>query len=271
MKKIILSNLEEWMYPHFSKAFEVDYIRELKHSHFSDFSPEIPLIISFENILEYSDLGSTGDILHLAIKTGKLQKIIYLSSYGVYSPKKEKYKESDKIKPVNFIGSKAACLENLFSYLSKRYNIEYINLRMFNAYGAYQKSPYVVPSILEEITKNGRVYTGDSEKVRDFIHINDLISLIKKLTEIDLWKTNTYNVGSGIPISIHDLIIKSQEITKGSCDIVFDASKLREEFDYDYAVADISKIRKELDWQPEISLVQGLSLTYQWVLGRSQR
>jgi len=142
-------------------------------------------------------------------------------------------------------------------------------LRLFNPYGPYQLSPYVVPTVLERIASSGTVNIGDSEKVRDFFYISDLIDLISLILEKDPKGIDIFNVGSGNPISISTLITRAQEITGGECDVLFDATKLREEHDYDYAVADISKIKKELGWEPKVSLEEGLALTYQWILGRS--
>jgi len=269
VKQVFVSNAEKWLKPHLERVFKVDFTEQLKHSNYNSFDPEIPYIIGFEYIGEFTDIGSLGDVLHLAAQSNKLKTIIYLSSYGVYSPKTGQFKESDVVCPKNFVGTRAAILEDILVYLANRYSLDLTILRLFNPYGPYQLSPYVVPTVLEKIACSGTVNIGDSEKVRDFFYISDLIDLLTLLINknpkgIDIW-----NVGSGIPISISSLITKAQEVTGGECDVLFDATKLREEYDYDYAVADITKIKKELGWEPKVSLEEGLALTYQWILGRS--
>ncbi len=269
MKEILVSNVEKWLTPHLEREFHIKYTEQLKHSNYNSFDPEIPFMIGFEYIGEFTDIGSLGDVLHLAAQSSKLKTIIYLSSYGVYAPKMGQLKESDVVCPKNFVGTRAAILEDILVYLANRYSLDLTILRLFNPYGPYQLSPYVVPTVLEKIASSGTVNIGDSEKVRDFFYISDLIDLLTLLIEknpkgIDIW-----NVGSGNPISISTLITRAQEITGGECDVLFDATKLREEYDYDYAVADITMIKKELGWEPKISLEEGLALTYQWILGRS--
>jgi len=269
VKEILVSNVEKWLTPHLERVFHIKCTEQLKHSNYSSFDPEIPYIIGFEYIGEFTDVGALGDVLHLAAQSGKLKTIIFLSSYGVYAPKKSSFKESDIVCPKNFVGTRAAILEDILVYLANRYSLDLTILRLFNPYGPYQLSPYVVPTVLEKIACSGTVNIGDSEKVRDFFYISDLIDLLTFLIEknpkgIDIW-----NVGSAIPMSISSLITKAQEVTGGECDVLFDATKLREEYDYDYAVADISKIKKELGWEPKVSLEEGLALTYQWILGRS--
>lgn len=269
MKEILVSNVEKWLTPHLERGFQIRYTEQLKHSNYSSFDPEIPFMIGFEYIGEFTDIGSLGDVLHLAAQSNRLKTIIYLSSYGVYAPKMGKFRESDVVCPKNFVGTRAAILEDILFYLANRYSLDLTILRLFNPYGPYQLSPYVVPTVLEKIASSGTVNIGDSEKVRDFFYISDLIDLITLIIEKDPKGIDIFNVGSGSPTSISELILKAQEVTGGECDVLFDATKLREEYDYDYAVADISKIKKEFGWEPKISLEEGLALTYQWILGRS--
>ena len=269
MKEILVSNVEKWLTPHLERVFHIKYTEQLKHSNYCSFDPEIPYIIGFEYIGEFTDIGSLGDVLHLAAQSNKLKTIIYLSSYGVYAPKMGKFRESDVVCPKNFVGTRAAILEDILVYLANRYSLDLTILRLFNPYGPYQLSPYVVPTVLEKIASSGTVNIGDSEKVRDFFYISDLIDLLSLIVEKNPKGIDIFNVGSGDPMSISTLITRAQKITGGECDVLFDATKLREEYDYDYAVADISKIKKELGWEPKVSLEEGLALTYQWILGRS--
>lgn len=269
MTEILISNVEKWLIPHFGRLFSIKFTEQLKHSHLINFNSEIPYIVGFESMREFTEIGSLGDVLQVAVQTGKIKKIIYFSSYGIYKPKGNLFNEQDVVCPMNFVGTRAAILEDILVYLANRYYIDLVILRLFNPYGSYQISPSVVPTVLDRIATSGTVNIGDSEKVRDFFYISDLIDLVKLVLEKAPKGINVYNVGSGVPTSISQLIIKAQEVTGGHCDVLFDATKLREEYDYDYAVADITRIKKELGWEPKVSLEEGLALTYQWILGRS--
>lgn len=272
MKKDLFSaNIESWMLPHIKQFFHLNSVTRLDHDNYSYLDPEVPFLIGFENITEFTTTGSIGDILNMAAKSGKIANIIYLSSYGVYYPKKVKFTETDIISPMNYVGTKSAILEEVLLYLSRRYDLSLTILRLFNPYGSFQNSPYVIPTVLKEIIERGQVNIGDSEKVRDFFHISDLVRLLGFILENDKKKIEVYNVGSGNPISIHNLIKKAQVVTNGICDVVFDVSKLREEYDYDYAVADIAKIKRDFNWIPTVTLEDGLALTYQWLLGHGGR
>ena len=267
--EILVSNIEKWVKPHLERSFRIKYTEQLNHMNFNQFNQSNPYIIGFEFVDEFTDIGSLGDVLHLAAIEKKVKTIIYLSACSVYAPQNRNLNELDVVHAMNIVGTRAAMLEDILVYLANRYSLDLTILRLFNPYGPYQLSPYVVPTVLERIATSGTVNIGDSEKVRDFFYISDLIDLVKLVLEKAPKGINVYNVGSGVPTSISQLIIKAQEVTGGHCDVLFDATKLREEYDYDYAVADITRIKKELGWEPKVSLEEGLALTYQWILGRS--
>ena len=269
MTELLVSNVENWIVPHLERSFNVNHTERLKHMDFGQFNPESHLIIGFESIDEFTDIGSLGDVLHLAALNERIKNIVYFSACSVYAPQKRALSELDVLQAMNIVGTRAAMIEDILFYLSNRFSLNLVILRLFNPYGPYQLSPYVVPTVLEKIATSGTVNVGDSEKVRDFFYVSDLIDLLGIIIDRKPLGVNVYNVGSGRPTSISELILKAQEITGGECDVLFDATKLREEYDYDYAVADISKIKKELGWEPKVSLEEGLALTYQWILGRS--
>jgi UDP-glucose 4-epimerase len=269
---LICANIENWLIPHIKKLIDVEHIQSLKFFDFDKLDKDIPLMLGFEYLYDFSDLGSLGDLLQIASTQNKLRKIIFLSSYGVYYPKdnNEPFKETDIVCPMNFVGTRAAMLEDTLMYLSNKYELDLTILRMFNVYGTYQNAPFVIPTALESIATDKPIMIGDSKKTRDFLYIEDFVELLSKLLSSDTkpGSQRVYNVGSGNGTSIHELLQVAQKTTRGECEVIFDASKLREEYDYDYAVADISRIKEELDWEPKTSLKEGLALTYQWILGR---
>jgi len=202
---------------------------------------------------------------------GLLKHLVGLSSYCVYDSHEAKpFAESDVLRPRNFVGVRAASLEAFLSYISERYNLSVTILRAFNIYGPLQDIPYLVPSLLRQVTLENIVNIGDLEKTRDFLYIDDFSrALCALLDGTHEKRLRVYNVGAGTGVKIKDLLSIVKEKARTSPKAIFDATKLREEYDYDYAVADITKIKKELGWEPKVSLEEGLALTYQWILGRS--
>jgi nucleoside-diphosphate-sugar epimerase len=260
--------VEKWLVSHLEQLGAVRFIENMKFQNVNFFTKDIPLIVGFEHMDNFSALGTFCDFLNLLGHVNRLGRIIYFSSYCVYSPKKNPYRESDVMLPQNLVGAHAKVLEDTMLYIARRFEVSLTILRLFNVYGSFQDDLHVVPTILKCVAFGDTLQIGGSHKTRDFVHVNDLIELLRMILESKPSELSIYNVGSGIPVSIHDLIQTAGHITGKSCNPIFDATKVRFEADYDYAVADRSKIDKEMGWKPKTSLQDGLSLTYQWILGR---
>jgi len=271
MPKITLANVEPWLIPHLQPLGEIESFEHVSVYNFEQLRETELLILGIEDMFGFSDIGAIMDMLHILAKLGSLRRVIVLSSYGIYEPKCEPYHEDDAKSPMNFVGTKAAMVEDTLIYLCNRYGLRLTVLRLFTLYGAYQRVPYVVPSMLESLAENGRVHIGDSEKQRDFLHVSDFVNLLTRVVDSEKAGLNIYNVGSGKGTTISALLELGQDVTGGSCEVMFDATKIREEYDYDCAVADIARVKADFEWEPHISLRSGLELTYQWVLGRSGR
>jgi len=229
------------------------------------------IILSSFEIPNYTYLGGMFDGIYYLLSSDKVDKVIFFSVYSVYKPKYgNAYSESDPLEPQNTIGSLSLMIENFLQYMSKVFkNTTFYVLRLFNVYGPFQDTEYVIPGIMNSILRSSVMYIGDKKKVRDFIYIDDLIKLIERIFEIKAKNNyNVYNVGSGVPISINDLIKKIEKLINKSPQIIFDPTKIRSEYDYDYVVADISRIKEEIGWKPSVNLDEGLKLTCNWLMGR---
>ncbi len=266
----LLSNMEGWLHSSISKNMKCNFIEHLAAPELHFENEAVHLLLGFHNLRNLTELGQLCDVMRFFAKAHKISRITFLSSYGVYEPSRTPYREDAPKSPRNLVGISAITIEETLVYLNSLLGLPVDIVRMFNIYGPGQDAPYVVPVVLSQIAQHGRVFVGDSAKVRDFMYMTDFMSLfIKVIQSENSCELRAYNAGSGIPIAIHELIIKSQETTGGECDVIFDATRLKSEYDYDYAVADITKIKKELGWEPKVSLEEGLALTYQWILGRS--
>ena len=175
----------------------------------------LKIILGSFEIPNYTYLGGMFDSIYYLLSSGKVEKVIFLSVYSVYKPKyDEAYSELDPLEPQNTIGSLSLIVENFLQYMSKVFrNTTFYVLRLFNVYGPFQGVEYVIPGIMNSILRSSIMYIGDKKKVRDFVYIDDLIRLIEKLLKVEAKSTyNVYNVGSGIPVSIDDLIKKIEKL-----------------------------------------------------------
>lgn len=272
MIRIFYSNIPNWVAKQFKKVgYEEINITSFKHRLHENTSTKNILTISTENINNYTQLGNMIDNIYLKYQELNIEKIIFLSNYSVYEPKYQiEYGETDHVDPYSFIGSKNIITETALSLLSKR-GIRVLVLRLFNLYGPGQGVPFVIPDFIQKIIKNQVVKTGDMKKTRDFIYIDDFIDVLKIIEHTDFKDSfNTFNIGSGTPTTIKELVNKVEKIVGKNSKILFSPEYIRDEYDYDYVVSDITKTKKLLNWEPKITLEAGLKLTFEWLSGRSQ-
>ncbi|HQO12849.1 MAG TPA: GDP-mannose 4,6-dehydratase [Petrotogaceae bacterium] len=270
-------NLEEWIdknflnqienYKNLQNLFNKSIVQSIIENEDND---SATLLIGYYNPFSYSYIGQIMDSIELLVSFKKISKIIYFSSFGVYKPKFEgKYREDDTVQPYNSIGLNALLYEDFFTFLNTRYSTDIYILRNFSIYGPMQNDISLIPNLMKGFIKNEEVYIGDMKKVRDYLYIEDFIFLVKKMIEEKKsHEKKVYNIGSGKGTDIKTLINIMNCISNIKVNAIFDPSKIRKEYDYDYVVADIEKISTDYGFSQKISLEEGLKLTYQWASGR---
>lgn len=184
-----------------------------------------------------------------------LDGIVYSSSSSIYGdPDFFPTPEESRISPLSPYALQKFTGERYLHILGERWNIAVASLRYFNVYGPRSYnicSPYNAYSSVvgifkyQQMNKGILTITGDGKQERDFIHVFDVasanIELGKKLQEN---KYKSFNVGSGIKISINELA------SYFHCPIVYIDKRLGEA---NVTHANISKLI-EIGWKPEMKL-----------------
>lgn len=267
-------NIEKWLENHFkSSLLDYNNIEDINNCIFNKIinkSEKCILLVGFYNSGNFTKLGNLMDFIENLVMAKKIEKIIYMSSFGVYKPKFEGiYSENDKLEPQNKIGFDSLILENFFTYINSKYKTDIKILRTFSIYGPFLLDESLIPNILRTFIFGKEIYVGDTKKVRDFLYIDDLLRLINKMISLENSENiNIYNAGTTVSTSIRDLIKLVEKISNKKPNVIFDPSKIRSDYDYDYVVADMKKIKDEFKWEPSVSLEEGLRLTYLWNTGR---
>jgi len=212
-----------------------------------------------ENDLKSNILG-TYNILNWS-KNKKVKRFIFASTFNVYKEidKKIFYNEKDLCLAHSYYGiSKLSC-ENYVKLFCKENNIKWNILRIFNTYGSSQKyTNYhgMINIFLYMAKRKGQIIVkGHLERMRDFIHIDDVVLVIKKLLTSVKYSNETYNVGTGKKIEIKKLIFLISKVLKTKIKIII---KKETKGDFKFCCASIQKIKRDLKFKPKISLYEGL-------------
>ncbi len=152
----------------------------------------------------------------------------------------------------------------------QQYNFQSIMVIPTNLYGPNDnfddKSSHVIPALIKKIyqakkenLKNISVW-GDGSPTRDFLYVDDAANGIILAAE----KYNSslpINLGSGIEISIKELVMKIIYLMDADIDIVWDIEKPNGQ---PRRCISIERARKEIGFEPKIGLDDGLKQTIDW-------
>ncbi len=195
---------------------------------------------------------------------GSVEYFIYPSSSAVYGEVDDVAKEDLPLKPLNKYGAMKACCENLCSGYYNLHGIGTVVLRFTNIYGVgiYPKWRTVVTNfVLRALRGEPLTIHGSGEQRRDFIHIDDVIS-IYRIVISPRAKGEIFNAGSGYDASIKELAEIVRNIAKRrGIDVKVTHTEAREEKERKFSY-DVSKI-KELGFNPVYDVKSGIEKTFE--------
>ncbi len=201
-----------------------------------------------------------------AAKNSNVERYLYTSTLGVYSPA-EIFYEDDVWKTFPSENDRfAGWAKRMGELQTEAYRIEYgwnnISIvRPANTYGPFDdftsENSMVVPSLIKRAVdgENPMVIWGDGSPVRDFIHAKDVARGISLTLEKGISSEYPINLGCGEGCTIKNLVDVILNNLDKKPEIVWDTSKPMGD---KKRILDISRAKSLLNWTPEISLEQGV-------------
>jgi len=130
--------------------------------------------------------------------------------------------------------------------------------RLFFPYGPGDPSARLIPSVIRGLLKREPVECTHGNQVRDFIFVDDAAEALLKLLTSPA--TGAFNVGSGRPLSVREVVSVICARVGGE-DLVRFGAHAAPPGDPPRAVADITRMRQELGWEPRFSIEAGIERT----------
>ncbi len=151
-------------------------------------------IREFPHKLLESNIITTTKLLE-GIKKHKVQRLIFISTCAVYGSSLST-QEDTACNPTSINGITKLLNERMIEEFCVENNIEFQILRIFNTYGG--KDNFSILSHIKKSLERNTPFNLNNNGIaqRDFIHITDVVSIIKKLIE-EPTKFNHLNIGTG--------------------------------------------------------------------------
>lgn len=198
-----------------------------------------------------------------AMREAEVESIVNASTGGAILGEVPPPVNEDMVpKPESPYGASKLAVEGYLSAFSHSYGMHATSLRFSNVYGprSYHKGSVVAHFFKQILAGEDLIVYGDGEQKRDYVHVEDLCKGIVQALQSN--KSGVYQLGTGIPTTINQLIDLMREVTSKP-DIRVQYKDFRPgEIVHTYC--DISKSENEFGYQPVTQLKDGVAATWDW-------
>ena len=220
----------------------------IDHSFFSDGGDEV-FNAHFQGTL---------NVLKVLDKS-RLVRFVNIGSSDEYGNSKAPQSENLRERPISPYSAAKVAASHFLQMMHKTENFPSVSLRLFLCYGPGQDHNRFLPYLILNCLKDLEIKISPGDQLRDYCFIDDIVEAIFEVFKNDNANGMIFNIGSGRPISIKQVVEMMVDII-GSGKPNFGAVPYREGENMKL-YADISSANKILGWKPKINLLNGLSKT----------
>ncbi len=211
------------------------------------------------NNMYRSNVSFPAELLEIGVKYG-LKGFINTGTFFEYDCTQQPINENNPIKPFNLYAQTKLDFELILKSYSEKINIK--TFRIFSPYGERDNNK-LIPMLIQKALSKQTIQLSDGMQKLDFIYALDVANAYIEALEVmplkeKLGSYNVYNLGSGTPTSVREVVSVVEQNLGEHLNVVWgDPSTV----DIPIAYADLSKIKKELSWTPSYSIHQGIANT----------
>ena len=228
--------------------------------------PQFNYVVNLGGYVDHSKLKKTftshyNGCINIAevLKTKKIECFIQIGSGLEYGKNNSPQKENLKCFPQSNYGLAKFKSSQYLLNLYKKNNFPCTIIRLYQAYGPYQKFNRLVPLVIKSCLNNESFPCTSGIQKRDILYIDDLIDLIFKIFKNKKIRGQIVNAGSGKPIKIKQLIELIKKYSKAGNPCYGKIRMRKDEILNMYP--SIYKAKKVLNWRPKISIQNGIKKT----------
>lgn len=216
---------------------------------------------SVNNPLETHDVNVNGtlNVLNEAVRSG-VRKLLFASSTAVYGEGNPlPLEEEHSLNPISPYAASKVSAEYYCKAFNSCYGLSTVVLRFFNVYGLGQKNGAyngVITRFLQNALKGEPLIVyGDGKQTRDFILVDDVVEATLLALENANSKGETFNVCTGKPTAVNELVQIVKEVLKRDLKVIYDKPR---KGDIKNNYGDPSKAEEILGFKAKLSLREGL-------------
>jgi len=241
---------------------------------FSKFKPDALIVSSWwgvsnthrNNERQSENLSHTLELGTAAKKFG-VKRVIGVGSQAELGPISDLIYDNQIDSPTTLYGLNKVRMRNQYLELFNKSDVEFKWLRIFSTYGPLDSGNWLIPSLVDSISKNTIMDLTLGEQSWSYLHAYDLGRAFQKVLELDS-EGYIFNVGNPQTIKIKEAaMFIANEL--GRPDLLnFGAIPYRP--DQVMSLQPVCESLKKLGWKPEIDFKNGVKQTIDWLLRKSE-
>ena len=196
-------------------------------------------------------------------KEMEIPELILASTSSIYGDSGQDLmveEKDEKIKPPSVYASTKLSGETLSKIILEDTKTKLIISRFFTVYGPYGRPDMSILRFIHWIMNEKQVKVfGNGEQQRSLTYVEDVIDALRRMSGLE--KSNTFNVGSNITVSLNDVIKLIEEFTGKSAKI---ENLERAYKDPDVVRPNLENIKETIGWEPKTKIEEGVAKTVYW-------
>jgi GDP-4-dehydro-6-deoxy-D-mannose reductase len=132
--------------------------------------------------------------------------VVYVSTGHVYARSHERLRETDDLRPRSVYAKTKLEAENILRAMSWRKKFSLTIARVFGLVAPQQPVNYVLPGLIRRVRENDLDGVSGLDYTRDYLDARDVCRILAQLTKIRWPQPETFNVCSGVPKTIRQII-----------------------------------------------------------------
>lgn len=166
-----------------------------------------------------------------------------------------------RLAPVTAYGAAKHALQTKLASFSSAFDLGSAWGRIFYTYGPGEQCERLVPSVIRALLAGIPALCTHGQQVRDFLHVADVAGAFVSL--LNSTATGTFNIGSGNPVAVRDVVNLIGAKLGGTNLLRFGALPARDQ-EPPLLVANVDRLHNALDWRPTFDLDRGLDNAIAW-------
>ncbi len=210
------------------------------------------------------NINATQVLLEAAKDAKNLQRLVFASSSSVYGDAETlPTNESVCPQPVSPYGITKLASERLCLLYHKNFGVPVVGLRYFTVYGPRQRPDMAFHKFFQAVMQGQAIpIYGDGQQTRDFTYISDAIAANLAAATAPSAIGEVFNIGGGSRVVLTEIIDSMEKIVGRP---IYRQHIENAKGDARHTAADVSKAQKILGYQPQVSLVAGLTQEWLWI------